>query len=187
MTATAHPPVHDDASATVALEAALDRLFYAHGVAGVTVEAIRDASGVSLRRIYRLCPSKSDLISLWLRHRHDTWTADFELRMEASLAAGTDPVNAVFDAIESWMVDTEFRGCGFINTHAEVNELTAEHLDIIQNHKRALSQQLDTRTGSGPALAVLVDGAIVQAAMFRSTDPIDNARAAALALTEQDA
>jgi len=168
------------------LEQAADRLFYRNGVVGVTVAAIRDESGVSLRRIYEICPSKADLIALWLRHRHSTWTAEFTGEVGRAIAGGTAPIDAVFAALEAWMVETEFRGCGFINTHAETSELTDEHIEIIQEHKRGLAAFLDDVVGHGDAIAVLIDGAIVQASMFSSVEPIGQARATAAALISLD-
>ena len=67
------PATIPPSDARVQLEEAADRHFYRDGIVGVTVAAIRDESGLSLRRIYDLCPSKADLISLWLRHRHTLW------------------------------------------------------------------------------------------------------------------
>jgi len=175
----------DHADALDALRHATDSLFYDNGVAGVTVAAVRDASGVSLRRIYELCPSKDDLVTLWLEHRHDLWTSQFTTAVAERRASGRSPVDAVFDAIEAWMVATDFRGCGFINTHAEHAVLTEDHRRIIQHHKRHLGEWLDDVTGEGAAIAVLVDGAIIQSAMFQNADPIDQARRAAAALLTQ--
>jgi AcrR family transcriptional regulator len=175
----------DHADALDALRHAADSLFYEQGVAGVTVAAIRDASGVSMRRIYELCPSKDDLVTLWLEYRHELWTTQFTAAVAVARATGRSPVDAVFDAIESWMVDTAFRGCGFINTHAEHAVLTDDHRRIIQHHKQHLADWLDGVTGEGQAIAVLVDGAIIQASMFQSTTPIDQARRAAHALLHE--
>lgn len=176
----------DDDGAIEALRNATDDLFYRHGVAGVSVADVRDAAGLSLRRIYSLCPSKTDLIALWLRHRHETWSAMLRADVEANLADGRNPVDAVFDAVRGWMVATEFRGCGFINTHAELQALDPEPAEtiatIIRDHKRATADYLDGVTGHGPAIGVLVDGAIVQASMFREPGPIEQARRAATAL-----
>lgn len=173
----------DDQAAVGALQRATDALFYEHGIAAVTVAAIRDESGVSLRRIYNLFPSKADLVTLWLRHRHQTWTDNFVNRVDANLAASRLPVDAVFAAIRDWMIDTDFRGCGFINTHSEIAQLTDEHVEIIQDHKRSLARYLDGLTGHGEAMAVLIDGAIVQASMFRDTTAIDHAHRTATTLT----
>ncbi len=178
---------HDDEQAVAALERATDELFYERGVVGVSVADVRDASGVSLRRIYSLCPSKADLVALWLRTRHRTWTAALAADVDKHLAAGRSPVDAIFDSVAAWMTVTDFRGCGFLNTHAEASELTDEHLDIIQTHKRSVAAYLDTVTGHGDAMAVLVDGAIVQAAMFRNVEPIEQARFVATTFTARGA
>lgn len=175
----------DDISAVVALERAADDLFYVHGIAGVSMAQIRDRSGVSLRRMYSICPSKSDLISLWLRARHRVWMDGFSAAVSRNIAADSGPTDAVFDALTSWMTETNFRGCGFINTHAESSELSKEHVEIIRAHKRSLATYLSSISVDGDALAVLVDGAIVQASIFGSVEPITHARRAARLMFEE--
>ena len=160
-----------------------DDLFYRRGISDVSMAEIRDASGVSMRRLYNFAPSKSDLVARWLQYRHTTWTAGFVQRIDGHLAAGAGPVDAVFDALADWMTDTHFRGCAFINTHAVSAELADEPRAIISDHKLQLVGYLDELVGHGDGFGVLVDGAIVQAAIFSSTDPIRHARRAAQALT----
>ena len=58
--------ITDDAAERLVLDAA-DRLFYEHGIAGVGMAEVRDASGVSLRRLYSQHASKGDLVAAWLR------------------------------------------------------------------------------------------------------------------------
>ena len=70
------------------------------------------------------------------------------------------------------MVDTDFRGCGFINTHAERSEFTEAHAEVIRDHKMAFGSLLTSKVPGVPGLAVLVDGAIVQASIFENTGPI---------------
>ncbi len=162
---------------------AADELFYNRGVAAVTMAQIRDRSGVSLRRLYSMYPSKSDLITAWLNHRHLRWMAGFQQLVEHRMTKGHDPIDATFAALETWMSTTDFRGCGFINTHAETSELTDEHRAVIRNHKRAVADYLLSLTPNGGALAVLVDGAIVQAAIFADPEPIRTAHRAARSMT----
>jgi AcrR family transcriptional regulator len=164
-----------------------DDLFYQRGVAAVTMADIRDESGVSLRRLYSMYASKSDLVAAWLRQRHIDWMTRFRERVSELLTAGSGATDAVFGAIEEWMTITNFRGCGFLNTLAEVSELTEEHREIIRTHKREVAEYLETITPDGQALAVLVDGAIVQAALFGNSDPIHVARDGARALSSQPA
>ena len=164
-----------------ALETA-DELFYARGISAVTMGEIRDRSGVSLRRLYAMYPSKADLVAGWLEHRHTVWMDGFRTDLERALDGGAGPVDAIFDAVASWMRATDWRGCGFINTHAGGQDLTDEHRRIIRDHKTALADELDQLTPNGRAIAVIVDGAIVQASIFRTHDPIELGRIAAHAL-----
>jgi AcrR family transcriptional regulator len=176
----------DDTSAIQALERTAGELFYARGIVDVSMADIRDASGLSMRRLYNLCPSKSDLISMWLRARHASWTADMTRRINERLAEHEAPVDAIFESLAGWMIDTNFRGCGFINTHAESSELTDDHVQIIRDHKRSVATYLSTITPCADAIAVLVDGGIVQAAIFASVEPIQLAQHAATALVAQE-
>lgn len=172
----------DRAAAMVLVLGAADDLFYRTGIASVSMAQVRDQSGVSMRRLYSLCPSKTDLVARWLEYRHSTWMTGFRQRVEAKISADKGPAEAIFLALEEWMVETNFRGCGFINSHAESSHLTDEHRDTIRNHKRSLAAYLQTLTPHGFALAILVDGAIVQASIFGDAEPIRLARRTAQTL-----
>ena len=176
----------DAAAADRAALSAADDLFYVRGVTAVTMADIRDRSGVSLRRLYSTYPSKSDLVTAWLRDRHELWMTDFADRVEGRISDGEAPVDAVFAALEMWMTETRFRGCGFINTHAEAGALTDEQRGIIRNHKAAFASYLMTLIPEGDAVAVIVDGAIVQAAIFASPAPIHRGHRAARALSRPE-
>ena len=175
----------DDARRAV-LRAA-DELFYARGIGGVVMSDIRDEAGVSMRRLYTLYPSKSDLVAGWLSDRHDRWMAWFTTAVDRHVAAGADPVLATFDAIAEWVTSPGYRGCAFINSLAETSELDDAHRAIIADHKRDLTRHLARLAARdhprGPAwmpaaLAVVIDGAIVQCTIFSSTAPLDAARSA---------
>lgn len=167
------------------LEAA-DRHFYQQGISAVTMADLRDTSGVSLRRLYSLYPHKSDLVAAWLEHRHDTWTASFKADVERRIDTGSAPVDAVFDVLAAWLRASEFRGCGFINTLAETGAVTSKHRTIIARHKRFLVDYLADFSTQPEALAVVVDGAIVQAAVFAGLAPVDAARRAAAPLMDKE-
>ena len=78
----------DDDTARAAVLRSADAVFYARGVAGVGMADIRDDSGVSLRRLYGLYPSKSDLVAAWLTARHTTWMEWFAGATERLRGAG---------------------------------------------------------------------------------------------------
>ena len=175
----------DDARRAV-LRAA-DELFYARGIAGVVMSDIRDRSGVSMRRLYTLYPSKSDLVAGWLTDRHDTWMTWFTNAVERHVAAGVSPALATFDAIADWVTTPGYRGCAFINSLAETSELDDTLRGIIAAHKADLIRHLATLVArdhpSAPewmpaALGVVIDGAIVQCTVFGNTAPLDAARSA---------
>jgi AcrR family transcriptional regulator len=175
-----------DDDVELAVLTAADELFYRRGIAAVSMAEIRDASGVSMRRLYEFANSKTNLVSRWLEHRHVSWTDGFFDRISRRQEKGEALIDATFHALSDWMEETNYRGCGFINTHAESNELADEHRDTIRMHKQTLADHLSELHPHGAAIAVLIDGAIVQASMFANAEPIDIARSAANALSQKD-
>jgi AcrR family transcriptional regulator len=181
-----------DESRQAVLRAAND-LFYARGITGVLMSDIRDESGVSMRRLYTMYPSKRDLVAGWLTDRHQTWMAWFTASVERHIASGADPVMATFDAIADWVTAPGYRGCAFINSLAETNEIDDSHRTIVAAHKRDLIEHLaDLASRDRPnpppwlpaALGVIIDGAIVQCTVFGGTEPLDAARSAVHQLLE---
>jgi AcrR family transcriptional regulator len=186
------PTMTPDESRRAVLDAA-GELFYARGITGVVMSDVRDASGVSMRRLYTLYPSKRDLVAAWLTDRHEQWMAWFATTVDRLVDDGADPVLATFDAIEQWVSTPGYRGCAFINSLAETNELDDAHRRIIAHHKRELTHHLAHLVTTGragaqhwlpAALAVMIDGAIVQCTVFDDTAPLDAARAAVAHLLE---
>jgi AcrR family transcriptional regulator len=185
------PALDDDAARDAILRTA-DLVFYEQGVGGAGMAEIRDASGVSLRRLYGLYPSKRDLVAAWLEARHVTWMAWFTGGVERRTDAGAGVVDAIFDTLAAWASTPGYRGCAFLNTAAEAGEIDEAHRRIIADHKldliatiaRLLGHPAAAEPGTtAQAVGVLVDGAIVQSAVLGSLDPIEAARAAARRLT----
>jgi len=181
-----------DAAKRLVLDAA-DALFYERGIAGVAMADVRDASGVSLRRLYSLYPSKRDLVAGWLDDRHHRWMKWFTETVEQLATTGVDPLLACFDAVAQWAASPGYRGCAFLNSIAEPTEIDDSHRTIVANHKQDLVGFLATcaeqeHPGSPPwlpgAVGALIDGAIVQSTVFGSTAPITDARCAAARLLE---
>ena len=181
-----------DESRRAVLDAA-GELFYARGITGVVMSDVRDTSGVSMRRLYTLYPSKRDLVAGWLTDRHEQWMAWFATTVDRLVVDGADPVLATFDAIEEWVGTPGYRGCAFINSLAETSELDDAHRRIIADHKRELLDHLAHLVARGrtdphewlpAALAVMIDGAIVQCTVFGDTGPLDAARTAVARLLD---
>jgi AcrR family transcriptional regulator len=183
----------DDDTARAAVLRSANAVFYARGVAGVSMADLRDDSGVSLRRLYGLYPSKRELVAAWLTARHMTWMEWFESSIERSRAAGEEPLLAAFDALAEWATSPGFRGCAFLNTAAETTEIDDSHRRIIADHKQELLAYVASLAETGGyrepdqlarMIGVLLDGAMVEAAVFSSQEPIAAARQAASLLLD---
>ena len=183
----------DDDTARAAVLRSANDVFYARGVAGAGMADIRDDSGVSLRRLYTLYPSKGELVAAWLTDRHSTWMEWFTRSVDQRRATGEEPLIAAFDALAEWATSPGYRGCAFVNTAAETTEIDDTHRRIIAAHKENLLTYLTSLAEAGgyqePArlgrmFGVLLDGAMVEAAVLSSGEPIDAAREAASLLLE---
>lgn len=181
----------EDSTGTEArILSAADALFYEHGVQAVGMDRVRDASGVSLKKIYQCFPSKGALVEAYLRRR-DQWA---RTALEERVARYTDPearVLAVFDWLYEWVDGPDFHGCAFINAYGELGTTAEGVARATRDHKRALHAYLTdlvrplnhpSPTVLATQLAFLVDGAITAAAISGDPASADTAAAAARVL-----
>lgn len=170
-----------------ALDAA-EALVYARGIHAVGMDDIRDAAGVSLKRLYSLFPNKEALVEAILDRRDTVWRG----RLAAHVDRVPDPADrplAVFDWLAAWFAEPGFRGCVWINAHGEAGATSPAVLAQVRAHKRRFAAQLTawvTAAGHDPELAdhlfLLAEGAMVTAAIRASAEPARTARTAAAAL-----
>ncbi|MBJ6623255.1 TetR/AcrR family transcriptional regulator [Streptomyces sp. DHE17-7] len=173
-----------EAAREQALDAA-ERLFYGRGVQAVGMDAVRDASGVSLKRLYRLFPSKEALVLQFLRRRDERWRQALARHVDA-YTAPDDRLLAVFDRLHTWFCEPDYRGCAFVNSFGELGGVSAEVADQARRHKQAFRDYLAALVeDSGlPAeltdqLFLLAEGAITTAAITGTAAPALHARTAA--------
>ncbi|MGI5352202.1 TetR/AcrR family transcriptional regulator [Streptomyces sp. CA-250714] len=179
-----------EATTEARILSAADALFYEYGVHAVGMDRIRDASGVSLKKIYKCFPSKGVLVEAYLRRR-DRWA---RTALEERVARHTDPeerVLAVFDWLYDWVDGPDFHGCAFINAFGELGADSQGVVDAVRDHKAAVRNYLrDLAHETGAAepdwlasqLAVLLDGAMSNASITDSPTPARHARSAAKTL-----
>lgn len=180
----------DAASARTRIVAAADELFYGRGIGKVGMDAVRDASGVSLKTIYREFPSKEDLVLAVLEHRHGLWTRG----IDTAAAAATDPrarLLAIYDHLAVWFGESDFRGCGFINAFGELGAAHPRIADAVRGYKSTFQRYVDDLVADaggpaslGPQLAILAEGAQTTAAIAGTPDAAAAARAAAVVLID---
>lgn len=178
----------DDAADHIAAVAA--DLFNARGISAVTMDQLRDAAGVSLKRLYALYPSKEALVRAVLARRHDEWVQGVD---EVLARAGTprDRMLAVFDFLESWFLEPQFRGCAFINTFGEVGGTSPEVAAVVREHKLGVQRdfaRVVAEAGApdwlAPQLSLLSEGAQTTAAITGTPTAAASARAAAATLID---
>ena len=112
------------------IAARLEAAFSAHGFAEPGVAALRKASGVTLRTLYRYFPSREAMVIGALDHRHRRYLD----HLENGPTPGSDPVLAVFQALGRWMGTEEVTGCLFINALTALPD-SAPVRDTVRKHK----------------------------------------------------
>ncbi|WP_405449223.1 TetR/AcrR family transcriptional regulator [Streptomyces erythrochromogenes] len=165
----------DDEEARTRLLDAAEELFYRHGIQAVGMDRIRTASGVPLKRLYRLYPAKESLVSAYLERRDRRWTA----ALREAVAGAAEPVPAVFDWLAQWFSEPDFRGCAFLNAYGELGAAAPEVVRVHKAELRALLAGL-VPAEAPPALAdqllILVEGATTVAALSPGPEPALRAR-----------
>lgn len=166
------------------LEAA-DRLFYAHGISRVGMDAVRDEAGASLKAIYREFPSKEHLVIAVLDHRHRLWTEGVE-QATSGTSEPRERILALYDYLADWFAEEGFRGCGFINAFAELGADSPQIAEAVRQHKESFQQSVDALVAEmgapselGAQLAILAEGAQTTAAIAGTPDAALSARSAA--------
>ncbi|MDQ0213570.1 TetR/AcrR family transcriptional regulator [Arthrobacter bambusae] len=179
-----------DEAARAGIVAAVAPLFYARGFTTVGMDEVRTVSGVSLKRLYRLFPSKEDLIEQVLRGWRDAWEANLTARVE-STQVPRERLLAVFDLLAAWFTSEGFRGCAFINSFGELGGTSGRIGAIVRGQKAGFQDYLaHVAAGAGapatlaPQLAILAEGAVTTAAISASPEPARQARAAAETLID---
>ncbi|HEY0474516.1 MAG TPA: TetR/AcrR family transcriptional regulator [Kribbella sp.] len=171
---------------------AADALFYERGVQAVGMDAIRSASGVSLKRLYQLFPSKDALIEAYLDRRDQLWKSMLAEHVDAA----TDPqerILAVFEFLHTWFLQRDYRGCAFINSFGELGAISPRVAELAMDHKEGFRSALGELAAAAGArdpeqladhLILLSEGAITRSAISGTADPATRAREAAVLLLD---
>ncbi len=154
------------------LHAAHD-LFYRDGIRATGIDRVIAESGVAKVTFYRQFASKDELILAFLDFRHERWMAWFV----AALARHGDTLASLAPALREWFAAPEFRGCAFLNSVGELGVALPTVLEATRRHKLDMTAAIVRLVKPGPgrartsrAVALAVDGAIVQAQFQASPD-----------------
>lgn len=169
---------------------AADELFYARGVQAVGMDELRTAAGISLKRMYALFPSKADIVAQVLAGRTAVWN-DRILAEAAKHDSPRDKVLSIFDFLDAWFREDNFRGCAFINSFGELGATMPAVADAAHQHKREFVEyvtDLAVESGCSPSvglqIALLAEGAQTTAAISESPESALAAQQAASVLLD---
>jgi len=170
-----------------------DRLFYEEGFRAVGIDRIIAEAGVAKATLYVHFPSKDDLILAVLEHRERVTTEFFRTSMERNGKA-KGPLGPFFAALKEWFESPGFRGCAFQNATVELADSAHPGTEYSRGFKRRFSESLrgliEESVGVkvaklAPAVFLLVEGAIVTAAIQGKPDAVEVARDAACRLIRE--
>lgn len=163
-------------------------LFYKQGYGATGIKQIIDTAGIAKGTFYSHFASKEEVGLAWLRKRHTAWNAWLGTELEKARTPRSQ-ILALFDFLENWMVESEFRGCAFLNSLAELPNPDNPMRKEIVAHKSSLHktiQELATQHFSGKsrvfgnqkgtAIFLLFEGALIETQNYRDPWPIKAAR-----------
>ena len=170
------------------LVATADELYNSRGFQFVVMDDLREATGLSLRAMYDLYPSKTELVLAVLDRRHKMWTEGLTVQFQHEPDAQRRLL-VIYDYLAGWFEEGTFRGCGFINAFAELGAAEPAIADRVRNHKNSFQQEVARLVNEAhanpelaPQLAILAEGAQTTAAIAGNSAPAAHARKAALVL-----
>jgi AcrR family transcriptional regulator len=121
---------------------AASRLFAEHGVHPVGLQQIIDECGCGKNLLYRHFASKDDLVVAYLRRCRAEWKAIIDGAVRQAEGDPAGQLVAVVRAVAGQVSDPEYRGCPFLNTHAEYRDPASPAHQVAVEHFAALRRQL---------------------------------------------
>ena len=176
------------------LDRAID-LFYANGFHGVGLDNILDAAGVTKTTFYKHFDSLEDLTVAAVQRR-EQWEAGAWARAVDDAAGGDERAKflALFDLMDRWFNEPEFRGCIFINIAAEfpdpndpVHQVAAAHKRRQRDGWRDAARRLGAADPEGLAdvYTALVEGTLILRHVHARNDAARVVRPAVAALLDR--
>jgi AcrR family transcriptional regulator len=156
------------------------RLFYEHGIHAVGLQQIIDACGCGKNLLYREFASKDDLVVAYLERSRQCWAAMVDRATRPFVGDATAQLLAIVRAVADDVARADFRGCPFLNTHAEfpdpdhpAHQVCVEHLEAIRAQLRQLAEQAGARDPQllADRLMLIVDGLYANGAVLRTHGP----------------
>lgn len=168
------------------------RLFYEHGIHSVGVDLIAGEAGVTKKTLYARFGSKDALVTQCLKRRDDRWREHVRRTVRRRVPANRRLL-LVFDALDTWTPSENYRGCGFVNAHAELPDDAHPGRRVIGEDKvwllgclRSLAEQAGAQEPRKLAysLLILLEGATVSSSLGVVPNAVGHAKSVAKLLIE---
>ncbi len=174
------------------MEAAI-RLFSRQGIAGTSIDQIVGEAKVARMTLYHHFPSKDQLVIAALVYEGARWRRFFFAELSAQTGTPRKKLLSVFVIFERWFEQEDYAGCAFMNALLAQYSRDEKVLDVTGEHKRPFLDQLEALARAAGAknpeelayqLDLLLNGAIVNAVISRSSYPARSAKDVAKALLD---
>jgi len=158
-------------------------LFYQQGYHCTGVQQIIQSAGIAKGTFYSHFKSKEELGLAWLESRHNLWNGNL-LKKTSPINEPKQKIVALFEMLEQWIEDNNFRGCAFLNTLSETPDPESPLREIIAQHKEDLRFEIGRlldACGSDKGkyrdiVFLLFEGALIESQNFRKTWPVSAAK-----------
>ena len=163
-------------------------IFYLGGFHATGMDTLSSKVGISKTSVYNHFRTKEDLILAVLRLRDENFRNWLFRRMEELSDTPQGQLIAMFDALEEWFRQLDFKGCMFIKASSEyqdrdhpIHQQSAEHKRLLHRHLELLASnaKLENPEQLVRQLLLLKEGAIVTAQLGHTENPAADARFAA--------
>ncbi len=164
-------------------------LFYSQGYNHTGINQIIEEAKVAKASMYQYFRSKEDIAVAYLKGRHIMWMGNLQQYI-ADKKSSKEKILAAFDYLRDWLVEVNFRGCGFQNIICDLPEDHYKIKDQVQLHKNELREMVhgllteankysETQIAElGDEIIVLIEGAIILSQIQKKTWPISSGKSA---------
>lgn len=164
-------------------------LFYNQGYNQTGINQIIAEAGVAKASMYQHFRSKEDIAVAYLVKRHDMWMGKLN-ECVARLNSPHKKVIGCFDYLMEWLIEVDFRGCGWQNivvdlpeNHQKIQDQAVYHKNELRNWIHDLLKKEGRYKGEeaeeiGDEILVLIDGAIILSQIQKNPWPIKAAKKA---------
>ncbi|HKE17053.1 MAG TPA: TetR/AcrR family transcriptional regulator [Kofleriaceae bacterium] len=170
-----------------------EELFYRNGISATGIDQLLAHAGVAKMSMYAHFGSKDRLTADYMERIGRVWWAWFDEQMARGPADPVSRLVHVFELVAAWVARDGYCGCAFINAAAQLNDTSHPAYAVAVENKVALRARLERMAREAGLdrpkqvareLSLLIDGALVAAAMERSRAPAMAARQAAARLLD---